>query len=384
MSANAIKSPWLTVQARAENETELLIQGPIGKSWWDDSGVAEKEFVDALARIPQGQKITVGINSEGGSVQDGLGIYNSIKRRAEDVTCRIDGYALSIASIIALGGGKTVSPVGSIWMIHEPSSVTAGNADDHMKAAEMLDRHGDMLAAIYASETGKSKEEVRMDMRMETWMTGEQAMAYGLCDEVTDGKPVLNAVDVSNYKNLPEALRSQIIPQSQDQQIPDAVTQSANASATSAEDSITTTDETETLRLAITAKDEEIAKIKAQLDHALESVGNLNRKAIELQTKCDDANAQLAVEFDLRRQAAVDGAIAANKIDREQRDEWINRIKEDPSQANVLQLMPCRLGAPIVPLVIAPQNNKGASESAGQLTGLARAIAAHSASKKNQ
>ena len=91
---------WLKVKAEGESP-EILIDGFIGESWWDDTGNSNKRFNEAINRFPKSQRVTVRINSEGGSIQDGLGIYNTIKARG-NVTTRVDGYALSIASIIAL------------------------------------------------------------------------------------------------------------------------------------------------------------------------------------------------------------------------------------------------------------------------------------------
>lgn len=176
---------WLQVRAQG-NTPEIVIDGPIGSSWWDDSGTSSKEFRDALDKIPKGTAINLRINSEGGSIQDGLGIYNAIKDRRADVTAIVDGYAVSIASVIPLAAGKVVSPKSSIWMIHEPWSFTQGNAEDHLKSAEMLDKHGEMLAQIYADETGHSKQECREAMKAESWYTGSEAAEFGLADECPD------------------------------------------------------------------------------------------------------------------------------------------------------------------------------------------------------
>lgn len=198
-------TPWLVVKNEADAPAaEILIQGRIGKDWWDGTGMAEKEFTDALNRIPQGRKIIVGINSEGGSVKDGLGMYNALKRRGDSVTSRIDGYALSIASVVALGASKVVSPKSSIWMIHEPWSVAQGNAEDMRKAAEMLDTHGKAIADIYAAETGKTVDEVRTAMKSETWLRGQDAVDFGLADETGEQDVVLNSIDLTPFKNIPK------------------------------------------------------------------------------------------------------------------------------------------------------------------------------------
>lgn len=172
------------LEVRAEGErAELVLIGAIGKSYWDDSGITEQEVRDALKTIPKGKKIDAKINSEGGSVKEGLGIYNAFKDRREDITAHITGYALSIASIFPLGAGKVVSPKSAIWMMHKAWSWNQGNADDMRQAAEMLDAHDETLADIYASETGKTKAEILSAMESETWIKGADAVAYGLADE---------------------------------------------------------------------------------------------------------------------------------------------------------------------------------------------------------
>ena len=172
------------LEVRNESETaEMVLIGAIGKSYWDDSGITEQEVRDGLKSIPNGKKINVRLNSEGGSVKEGLGIYNAFKERAADITCHITGYALSIASVFPLGAGKVVSPKSAIWMMHKAWSWSQGNADDMRQTADMLDAHDQTLADIYASETGKTKAEILDAMEKETWIKGADAVAFGLADE---------------------------------------------------------------------------------------------------------------------------------------------------------------------------------------------------------
>lgn len=190
-----------TVNNKADS-AEILITGPIGGSWWDDSGMTEKAFLDALKEIPENKPLTIGINSEGGSIQDGLGIFNAIKRR-KNTTARIDGYAVSIASVIPLAAERVISPKSSIWMIHEPWMVAQGNAEEMRKAAEVLEKHGETLAAIYQQETGMSVEDVRSKMKAETWFRGDEAVNLGFADESPDGAVALNSFDATRFKNCP-------------------------------------------------------------------------------------------------------------------------------------------------------------------------------------
>ena len=208
------KHVWLSLVLNDGDTADLTISGVIGKNWWDDSGVSGKEFRNALSQVPRGQKINLRINSEGGSVQDGLDIYNAVKERSEDVTAHITGYAVSIASVIPLAASRVISPISSVWMIHEPWSQTQGDAEEHLKAAEMLDKHGDMLAQIYSEETGKSRKAMREAMKAETWFTGAEACEFGLADETSteDCSNSLRTIDSKLYRNIPANVLNMLRP----------------------------------------------------------------------------------------------------------------------------------------------------------------------------
>lgn len=215
LNAAPEKSPpgWLTVRNSAEHDTvEMLINGSIGKSWYDPAGIASKEFRDEFAKIPKGRKVNVRINSDGGSIGDALEIYNVIQERQDDVTCINDGYALSSASIVLCAGGRSVCPTSSICMIHEPWTQTSGDAEDHRRAMEMLETHGDTIAAIYAERTGKTEDEMRALMKAETWLTGEEAVEMGLADddgeeeeagELVEPENRFASLNLARYRNIP-------------------------------------------------------------------------------------------------------------------------------------------------------------------------------------
>lgn len=199
------------LEVRAEGDAhEIVLIGAVGKSWWDETGITEQEFRDALKSIPNGKPITLKINSEGGSVKEGLGIYNAIKERRDSITAKITGYAMSIASVFPLAAGKVISPKSAIWMIHRAWSWAQGNAEDMEQAAEMLEQHDQTLAEIYAQETGKTKKEMLDAMSAETWIRGSKAVEWGLADEGDDGGDddanalVLSPEFLSRFQNCPQ------------------------------------------------------------------------------------------------------------------------------------------------------------------------------------
>ena len=206
-------STWLTVLNSADSDTaEMVIEGSIGESWWDGSGTTSKQFRNALAAIPKNKNVTVRINSEGGSVGDALSIHNLIKERG-NVDTRVDGYALSSASIIAIAGRKVQMPKSSIMMIHEPWAQASGDSEDFRKASEMLDVHGATMAKIYSDRSGKTAEECRAIMKEETWLDGDDAKEHGFADDVIESeeddaqaKAALAALDLARFQNVPVAV----------------------------------------------------------------------------------------------------------------------------------------------------------------------------------
>jgi ATP-dependent protease ClpP protease subunit len=199
---------WFSVRnGVAPGEHEILIRGQIGVNWWTGDGVSETEFEEQLDQIPRDEKVTFGIDSEGGSVQTGLVIFNAISRR-RNTYARIDGYAVSIASAIPLSCEHVISPSSSIWMLHEPWSVTQGDSEEHLRASEMLNQHAEMLVDIYAQKTGKTRDEIRAAMRKETWLRGSEAVSWGLADESPDKVLNLRRISVSGFKNVPDYVKN--------------------------------------------------------------------------------------------------------------------------------------------------------------------------------
>lgn len=185
----------LRVVNLSENSAEIYIYGEIGESWYEGDGcVSARMFVAELAKIPDGVSLNVRINSPGGVISDGLAIYHQLKERG-NVTCTIDGYACSAASMIACAGSKVCIPASGIMMIHNPIGMCWGGAEEMRVTATTLDVHRDACLAIYTAKTGKSAEEITAALDAETWMTGNEAIAFGICDELIDYAPESKVIE---------------------------------------------------------------------------------------------------------------------------------------------------------------------------------------------
>jgi ATP-dependent Clp protease, protease subunit len=186
-----------------EKEATVYIYDEI--SWF---GVDAAVLVKDIAAI-EADTIHLRVNSPGGSVFDGMAIYNSLKQHKAKVVTHIDGLAASIASIIALAGDEIVAGEGAYMMIHSPWSVVIGDAEDLRKEADLLDKVTGTIAEIYQNKSGMKSDEVLDMMAAETWMTGAEALENHFIDRVETSEKAQNKAilfDLSVFANTPDAL----------------------------------------------------------------------------------------------------------------------------------------------------------------------------------
>lgn len=127
--------------------------------WFGYDCTTPKDVLATLEEMPKGDRLQVKINSGGGDVLAGQEIYATLRSR-NDVDIEVEGLAASAASVIAMAGKSTISPVGML-MIHDVSvSCTGGNHAQLSKQAETLKAWDEALASAYVEKTGKAKSEI--------------------------------------------------------------------------------------------------------------------------------------------------------------------------------------------------------------------------------
>lgn len=173
---------WFSIVNKSD-KAEIWIYEEIGEDFWTGGGITAKNFQKELADIKAGQ-IDLHINSPGGSVFDGITIYNLLKQHAANITAYIDGLAASIASVIALAGDKVIMAENALFMIHKASGMVMGTSDDMRDFAGKLDKVNDSIATTYTSKTKKDEKEINGLMAAETWMTADEALEMGFIDEI--------------------------------------------------------------------------------------------------------------------------------------------------------------------------------------------------------
>jgi ATP-dependent Clp protease protease subunit len=132
--------------------------------------------------------ISVYINSPGGDVYSGLAIYDTMQFIKPDVTTICFGVAMSMGSLLLTGGahGKRLALPNSRVLIHQPSAGFEGQSTDiEIHAREIIDMRG-RIDKIYARHTGQPLEQVHTDMERDRFFKADEAVAYGLIDQVID------------------------------------------------------------------------------------------------------------------------------------------------------------------------------------------------------
>lgn len=192
---------------------KILIHGSIGGHWLDD--VSSRDVIKELDAVADGEDVHVHINSPGGDVFHGVAIYQQLKNHDGRIIVHVDALAASAASVVAMAGDEIIMGDAAMLMIHNPWSLTVGDAGDHRKTAETLDSIREGMLNAYRFQTGKGKEELRALLDDTTWYDAESAVEQGFATSVdgeTDEEDIaaLANFDLSKLNDMPQRLRARV------------------------------------------------------------------------------------------------------------------------------------------------------------------------------
>jgi ATP-dependent Clp protease protease subunit len=144
---------------------------------------AQLLFLDS---VDSKKDVQIYVNSPGGSVYAGLGIYDTMQYINPDVATICTGIAASMAAVLLCAGqkGKRSCLKHSRVMIHQPLGGAEGQASDIEITAREIQKLKKELYEIIANHSGQSYDKVYADSDRDYWMTSEEALAYGMVDEV--------------------------------------------------------------------------------------------------------------------------------------------------------------------------------------------------------
>ena len=172
------------IYSRLLKERIVFVVGPINDNV---ASLVTAQLLFLESEDPK-KDISLYINSPGGLVTAGLGIYDTIQYVKPDVSTLCIGQAASMGSFLLSAGskGKRFSLPNSRIMVHQPSAGFQGQATDiEIHANEVLSLKK-RLNEIYSKHTGKSVNEIKTALERDNFMTAETAKAFGLVDEVVE------------------------------------------------------------------------------------------------------------------------------------------------------------------------------------------------------
>jgi ATP-dependent Clp protease, protease subunit len=147
-----------------------------------------------LESVNPEEPVEMYINSPGGSVTAGLAIYDTMQYVNPPVHTFVTGQACSMGSLLLSAGtpGKRYALKNSRIMLHQPLGGTQGQASDIMIQAKQMEKVKDTILNIYAQTTGKKKADLTQHLDRDFWLTSEEAIEFGVIDQVLDKREWLS------------------------------------------------------------------------------------------------------------------------------------------------------------------------------------------------
>lgn len=150
--------------------------------------MSAKKVREILESNGNAKALDIYVNSNGGDVFEAYAMASLIQRFSGYKTCYIDGMAASAASLIPMVCDKVVMASYASILIHNMWTITCGNAKELRETADMLDDLMKSNRQLYLSRFNAGEEKLIELMDNETWLSADEAKAYGLVDEITSKK----------------------------------------------------------------------------------------------------------------------------------------------------------------------------------------------------
>ena len=187
------------------------------EKWWGDE-TTTGEFDKALkeARKSGARNLNIRINSPGGEVYAAVAMRSMVINSGfERIRVMIEGLCASAATLFAtIPEAKVVIAEGSEFMIHNPMTITWGNAQDIEKTVDHLHKLEEQFHDMYASKTGLETDQIKEWMDATTWFSAKEAVQYGFCDELLETEKIAACVTKRDmalmkdiYANVPESIK---------------------------------------------------------------------------------------------------------------------------------------------------------------------------------
>ncbi len=341
----------------SEQEAEILIYGPIFDEKYFDEEISPKQLADELKEAGDVKKITVRINSPGGSVFAGQAIHSILKSHKAEVIVRVDGLAASAASVVAMAGDTVIMPRNSMMMIHNPWTIGIGDENDFRKLADDLSKIRESMIAAYQDKSGMDRDKLVEMLDEETWLTAEEAVEYGLADQLDEDNQVAASLkgstlivngyefDVSKFKKKPpvsdKAGRDAGFNNSRHYKIPEIAAFKTNKQDKEGDDTmeINNIDDLRTNFPELVAEIESQAKEKGAEEErkriqGIDEISNTIDPQLVAKAKYEEPMTAEQLAFEALKADAVKGKQYLNDLDQDNDDSGVKEIKGQPNDGS--------------------------------------------------
>ncbi|MBP9989608.1 MAG: Clp protease ClpP [Ruminococcus sp.] len=182
------------------------------------SETSAKTISQLLEENPNVAEIELHINSNGGDVEEAVAIYSLLKRHKAKTTAYIDGFAASAASVIPMACDKIIMSTVSLMFIHRAWMWACGNPEQLRKAAHDLEVIDAQSNKAYKEKAGEKISQAELDELLdgETWLSAEECLKIGLCDEIenkveekkTIAQQMFNNFQQKNFEKMQKEQKS--------------------------------------------------------------------------------------------------------------------------------------------------------------------------------
>lgn len=204
--------PKFQIKALSDTKVEIDIFGEIGMDWWTGEGNTMQSITERLAAVNaiEASEVVVRINSLGGDLEQGVAIYDALKKFGDKLTVEFCGYCASAATVIAMAGKRRLMSKHGLILMHKCWGYATGNENELEASLEAQRAMNNSMVWIYSEATGMKAEDIEAIMNENNgngrWMTYDEALEKGfVTGEATAQAKALyaSAADIASF-NLPD------------------------------------------------------------------------------------------------------------------------------------------------------------------------------------
>ncbi len=302
---------WYEIKNQVSGEmAEILIYEPIGSGCFTE-GVEAKKFYNDLKNI-EADTVKIRINSPGGSVFEGLAIYNILLGSSKKIITQVDGIAASIASIIYLAGQERIMAENSYLLMHNPTAIAFGDHKEMETVLGFLNKLADTMVDIYEKGSNLTASEVRKLMDKETMLNSKEASKIKMVDIITGTNKAAASADtlLAGFHSLHYSVENK----------------NSSVITNKSEEVM---EKNQILKALDCTEEEALNKVNALINLSIEQTATIE----SLKKEIEEKDSKLA-EFDNElKNYEIDQICNENNLNAEQKESFIKLYHQDKTEA---------------------------------------------------